>query len=80
MILRFLTRTTKILENCDDARTAFLQETKNLQNYIDEETSKKCFNSFIAGMLTTVLFSSTIIYFMSSDYRIFVSQLFKGVV
>lgn len=62
MIKRYIKRTTKILENCDEARTAFMQETENLEQYIEHETQKKCFNSFLMGGLSTALICSICIY------------------
>lgn len=79
MILRYLTRTTKALQDCDKARTAFLQETANLENYIKHETDKKCFNAFLTGAVITALIFSIVIYVFSSDYGKFAKELLNGI-
>lgn len=79
MILRYVTRTTKALEDCDKARTAFLQETKNLEEYIKHETDKKCFNAFLAGALLSAVIIGGSLQFFASDYGQFVKEYFNGV-
>ena len=83
MILRYITRTKKILEDCDEARTAFIQETENLENYIEHETQKKCFNAFLSGMISTALIAGGTIYIIKNSLiklnsnRLFKTNLFK---
>lgn len=78
MILRYVTKVTKILEECDKAREEFLQVTKNLDEYVKHETERKCFNAFLAGAIIATIIFSSVIYVYSSDYGKFVSQLMKG--
>ena len=78
MIKRYIKRTTKALENCDDARTIFIQETKNLEQYIEHETEKKCFNVFLAGVLSSTIIISVTIYIYSGGKGAFYNMLIGG--
>lgn len=78
MIKRYIERTQRLLDDYDNIREVFNQETKNLENYIEHETSKKCTNAFMTGMTTTAIMFGIINYLFLSDYGVFFKQVIKG--
>ena len=80
MILKYLTRTATLLKDHDEIRTAFERETKNLDIWIEEQISQRCFISFIAGIvITTIIFAGVFIIINKSSNANFLNGLYSQI-
>ena len=79
MILRFKTRVGALFNSdahIDEIRTAFENETQNLEDEINTKISDKCTYSFLAGMLITGIIFGISFYIQGQGFGEFKEMLF----